>query len=81
MSRILKHTVELSVYESIDALADSDKELMLRAKKVSKTAYAPYSQFYVGAAIRLSSNEIIANLVVFGASFFCRGHGNLREFV
>ncbi|MFT7011425.1 MAG: hypothetical protein ACJAWR_001443, partial [Flavobacteriales bacterium] len=49
MSRILKHTVELSVYESIDALADSDKELMLRAKKVSKTAYAPYSQFYVGA--------------------------------
>jgi cytidine deaminase len=59
MTRILKHIVELSVFESIDALADSDKELMLRAKKVSKTAYAPYSQFYVGAAIRLSSNEII----------------------
>jgi len=59
MSRTLKHTVELSVYESIDALADSDKELMLRAKKVSETAYAPYSQFYVGAAVRLSSNEII----------------------
>jgi len=32
---------------------------MLRAKKVSETAYAPYSQFYVGAAVRLSSNEII----------------------
>ena len=34
-------------------------QLVERAKEVSKTAYAPYSQFYVGAAIRLSSNEII----------------------
>jgi len=40
-------------------LANNDKELVERAKKVSKTAYAPYSQFYVGAAIRLSSNQII----------------------
>lgn len=59
MAKKLKHSVELSVYASIDELTSEDKELVKRAKKVSKTAYAPYSQFYVGAAIRLSSNEII----------------------
>ena len=59
MSKLLKHTVELSVYDSVNSLSELDKELMERAKKVSKTAYAPYSQFYVGAAVRLSSNKII----------------------
>ncbi|MDA9261773.1 cytidine deaminase [Flavobacteriales bacterium] len=59
MSRTIKHIVELSVVENVEALSKTDRELMMRAKKVSETAYAPYSQFYVGAAIRLSSNEII----------------------
>lgn len=59
MAKKLKHSLELAVYENVNRLSLADKELVKRAKKVSKTAYAPYSQFYVGAAIRLSSNEII----------------------
>lgn len=59
MAKKLKHSVELSVYSSVDELPNNDRELVERAKKVSKNAYAPYSQFYVGAAIRLSSNQII----------------------
>ena len=59
MAKKLIHSVELTVYTSVDELSNNDRELIERAKKVSKTAYAPYSQFYVGAAIRLSSNEII----------------------
>ena len=59
MVKKLKHSIELSVYSSVDDLISEDRELVMRAKNVSKTAYAPYSQFYVGAAIRLESNEII----------------------
>ncbi|MGB1039334.1 MAG: cytidine deaminase [Flavobacteriales bacterium] len=59
MVKKLKHSVEIAVYENVNDLSENDRELIERAKKVSKTAYAPYSQFYVGAAIRLSSNEII----------------------
>ena len=60
MGKIVKHSVELSVFESVSELSEQDQELVKRAKKVSETAYAPYSQFYVGAAIRLSSEEIVA---------------------
>ena len=59
MAKKLTHSIELSVYSSVDELNPDDRELMLRAKEVSKTAYAHYSQFYVGAAIRLDSNEIV----------------------
>ena len=37
-----------------------DKELLDRAKIASEGAYAPYSNFNVGAAVRLSNGEIIA---------------------
>ncbi len=59
MVRKLKHSIELSVYSTLDELSPKDKELVIRAKEVSRTAYAPYSQFYVGAAIRLESDVIV----------------------
>lgn len=59
MKRKLSHSIELEVFDTIEELELLDKELVIKAKQVSKKAYAPYSQFYVGAAIRLSSNEII----------------------
>ena len=59
MAKKLKHNIELTVYSSLDDLPSKDKELVLRAKEVSRKAYAPYSQFYVGAAIRLDSDEIV----------------------
>jgi cytidine deaminase len=59
LGRIVQHIIEIEVFENIDSLSKSDKELVLRARKISETAYAPYSQFYVGAALKLSSGEII----------------------
>jgi cytidine deaminase len=59
MAKKLIHSVEITVYATVEELLAEDRELVEKAKKVSKTAYAPYSQFYVGAAIRLSSNKII----------------------
>jgi len=49
----------LEVFNDLNDLSSEDKELITRAKEILKDAYAPYSQFYVGAALRLNSGEII----------------------
>ena len=48
-----------SVYDSIDELDDSTKELMLKAIEIRKQAYAPYSKFKVGAAILLDNGKVV----------------------
>ncbi len=53
------HIVSLEVYSSAKELNEADLELLNKAKEISKSAYAPYSQFYVGAALRLKSGKII----------------------
>jgi cytidine deaminase len=40
-------------------LSESDTELLARAEQATLNAYAPYSQFNVGAALRLETDEII----------------------
>lgn len=40
-------------------LADSDRGLVDAARAAASRAYAPYSHFHVGAAIRLDNGEII----------------------
>jgi cytidine deaminase len=40
-------------------LTPSDLQLLERAEEVSKNAYAPYSQFFVGAALRLDDGAIV----------------------
>jgi cytidine deaminase len=40
-------------------LKESDLELLNRARSAADRAYAPYSNFYVGAALRLQNGEII----------------------
>jgi cytidine deaminase len=43
----------------LDTLDDKDIKLIEKAKEASKTAYAPYSKFHVGAAVLLNNGEII----------------------
>lgn len=43
----------------ITELTDKDKELITAAKMVAKDAYAPYSGFKVGAAVRLVNDKIL----------------------
>ncbi len=40
-------------------LKKSDQELIDEARKACEKAYAPYSQFNVGVALRMENNEII----------------------
>lgn len=52
--------INLEVFESISELPVSVQELMNKAHQAREKAYAPYSHFKVGAAIRLDSEKIIA---------------------
>ncbi len=54
--------IELNLnYEVYDAneLNFEDQNLLNQAFEVTKNAYAPYSQFYVGAAVKLKDGTII----------------------
>lgn len=46
-------------YGGIGELPEEDKELALAAVKATESSYSPYSGFRVGAALRLSTGEII----------------------
>jgi cytidine deaminase len=50
---------KLSVFESFDELSQSEKELMNQAIEIRKKAYAPYSNFQVGAAVVLDNGIVL----------------------
>ncbi len=45
--------------DSIDELPQSDQDCIAKAYEISKKAHAPYSQFYVGAALLMSDGEVV----------------------
>lgn len=47
------------IYHSIEALNKADAALLEQARKNTATAYAPYSEFQVGAAALLTNGEIV----------------------
>lgn len=46
-------------YSNIDELPEEWKTLVLRARDASGNAWAPYSGFKVGAAVKLASGQIV----------------------
>ncbi|MEZ5105034.1 MAG: cytidine deaminase [Draconibacterium sp.] len=55
--RILQ--ISASEYNTLNELPESDKVLILAARESSNNAYAPYSRFKVGAALKLDNGEIV----------------------
>ncbi len=55
-----KIITEYTVYESINDLPDIIKKLMFQAQEARKKAYAPYSNFLVGAAILLENHIVVS---------------------
>lgn len=49
----------VTVYNSLDELGVEDQKLMNEAHKSGSKAYAPYSNFHVGAALLLRNGKII----------------------
>jgi cytidine deaminase len=60
-SKISKLTIvtEFEVYTSAKDLSKNDALLLKAAQKMVKTAYAPYSEFHVGAALLLENGKIV----------------------
>jgi len=58
MSKKIQFVTE---YEELawEELPESSQQVMMKARLIAETAYAPYSDFQVGAAIRLTSGEIL----------------------
>lgn len=56
-------------YEKTDELDSDDLELIIAARESALNAYAPYSKFSVGAAIRLESGVIIRGANIENAAF------------
>lgn len=52
-------TTKLSVFENFNELPNEIQDLMSEAIEIRKKAYAPYSQFRVGAAILLDNGKIV----------------------
>ncbi|MCJ7525492.1 MAG: cytidine deaminase [Candidatus Aminicenantes bacterium] len=50
-------------------MADKKEELLAAARKARKNAYAPYSQFHVGAAVLGAGGRIFSGCNVENASF------------
>ena len=51
--------ITYSEYASIEELSPEDRELALEAIEAMSGAYAPYSHFHVGAAVRMSNGQIV----------------------
>lgn len=54
-----KITTTYQRFERWKELDKSDIELVDKAYAICENAYAPYSKFHVGAAVRLSSGEVV----------------------
>jgi cytidine deaminase len=50
---------DITIYNKLEELQEDDKVLMNAAVSARKRAYAPYSDFYVGASVLLDNGEIV----------------------
>jgi len=54
-----KVAFELCVYDSFEELSKEDQTLMQAAMDAREKAYAPYSNFHVGAAVSLANGTVV----------------------
>ena len=50
-------------------MTDSDRELLERADAIAERAYAPYSKFFVGAAVRTKDGRVFEGVNVENAAY------------
>ncbi len=69
MIRTINISIPYKEFDTIKELGSSDRELLLSAMETAKNAYAPYSRFKVGAAVRLESGKIVSGTNVENAAY------------
>ncbi|KGE86694.1 MAG: cytidine deaminase [Phaeodactylibacter xiamenensis] len=57
--RLRKLETNIRIYDSVDELSAADQTLLQSAGQAMDLAYAPYSNFKVGAAAQLSNGTIV----------------------
>ncbi len=62
-------SLSLDVYDSVDDLKADDGLLLKKAQEITSNAYAPYSQFQVGAVARMKNGEFISGTNQENASY------------
>ncbi|MEE9363174.1 MAG: cytidine deaminase [Cellulophaga sp.] len=65
----IKFTFDVLAYESIEELSPQDLQLMHKAIVAREKAYAPYSNFNVGAAVLLKNGEVVTGANQENAAF------------
>lgn len=67
---IKEKTINVRVTEChLDDLSASDRALVEEARRATRRAYAPYSHFHVGAALRLDNGEVVTGANQENAAF------------
>ncbi len=51
--------IPLELYETEAELPETERDLLAEARQATHTAYAPYSHFHVGAAVRLDDGTVV----------------------
>ncbi|MGZ3838330.1 MAG: cytidine deaminase [Flavisolibacter sp.] len=64
-----KFEFNYTVYDNIEELPEEQRWLLNEARDVTSQAYAPYSNFQVGAVAKMANGEIIAGSNQENASF------------
>ncbi len=65
----MQYKYNVEKFKTASDLEESDFALLNRARQATKLAYAPYSNFYVGSAAKLTNGEIIVGSNQENASF------------
>ena len=64
-----EYKFSFEVYNSADDLTKEDAELLQKAKQATNHAYAPYSNFKVGAVAKMQNGELVTGANQENASF------------
>jgi cytidine deaminase len=64
-----KFEFNYNVFDSIDELPEEQGQLLNKAREITAQAYAPYSNFQVGAVAKLANGEVVAGSNQENASF------------
>ena len=57
------------IYDDENEIPSKDAELLREAHQAARNSYAPYSQFHVGAAVRLSNGAIVTGNNIENAAY------------
>lgn len=59
MAKQKKISFNITIYDTLQELPPTDQDLMIEAIAARKNAYAPYSKFRVGAAVKMANEETV----------------------